>query len=128
MSESNYMFGVFAKNECEEPRFTPCQRGHSLLKNFPERQGMPPVGAAVGFFTRRFKLRTFSKLQKFTGASHCAGVKSISGGANAGHPKILGKSAKFAGATLLFAESREGFAAGFFEGKGRSKKLETKPQ
>jgi hypothetical protein len=71
--------------------FPPCQRGDSLLQNFPRAASGAAIGSRIWFSPVGSSFEHFRNC-KFPGGFLCHGVKSISGGVAAEHPKIRGKS------------------------------------
>ena len=90
-------------------------------KIFPEWRGTPLSGAAFGFHPS-VQASNFFETAGFRVVNLYAGGKSISRGAAGEHPKIRRKKLS-TWVELLVATETKRFAAGFFEGKARGKKV-----
>jgi hypothetical protein len=101
--------------------FPSCQSGESLLHNFPRAASGAAIRDALGFHPSVQASNIF-ETAKNRGEFLCCGMKSISGGAAVKHPKIRGKTRVDRDSVPVAAEISK-FAAGFFEGKARSKTI-----
>lgn len=109
-----------AKSVC----FNPCKAVNSLLITFPESGGMhslprpgQPSPALHSFAAFRHRPQS--------GAAHCAEPKSISRGADGGHPN---RNNRFRPDGHAVRQPEDEFAPAFFEGKLRCKNTHSNPQ